>query len=113
MSDADSIGNRILHANGSKEGVLSVEQAGLIIYSALFETGPNRLSAHHAHVAKQGIFAALTEWKKQLESSKSAEADDWKKKYTDAKAQLDDVMLRYAILCKETGRTASIATDKG
>lgn len=96
-----NIGDRIVHANGSKGGVLSVEQAAGIIFAALFETGPNRLSAHQKHVAMSAIIAGLTEWKKQLAGGQAAEVEKWTKLYNDTKAQLDDVMLKYAILKKE------------
>jgi hypothetical protein len=92
-----NIGGEIASAHGA----LAPEQAALIIYRTLFERGPDRLSNTDRFIAVAAITGGLIEWKKQLFAGRADEAAEWKKKYEDAKAELDDVRLRLAILQKE------------
>lgn len=92
-----TIGDEIAAARTALEPV----QAALILYNGLFERGPNRLSSSDRFIALGTITAGLIEWKKQLLSAKAGEIEKWKKRYEDAKAELDDVKLKLAILQKE------------
>lgn len=85
----------------ASHGALAPEQAAMVIYRGLFENGPARMSSGHKFVAVATITGGLIEWKKQLLAGTADEANKWKKKYEDAKAELDDVRLKLAILQKE------------
>jgi hypothetical protein len=93
----DTLGNEIAAAHRALEPV----QVAHIIFKALFETGPNRVSSANRFIAIASITGGLIEWKKQLTAGQAGEAGEWKKKYQDAKAELDDVRLKLAILQKE------------
>jgi hypothetical protein len=94
---ADNIGREIAEAAGALEPL----QAAQILFRALFENGPERLSSANRFVAVGTLTAGLVEWKKQLLAAHGDEAAKWKKRYEDAKAELDDVRLKLAILQKE------------
>lgn len=82
---------------------LEPTQAALIIFKNLFERGPARLSSSDRFIALATITGGLIEWKKHLLATQAGEASEWKKKYEDAKAELDEVKLRLAICKKEHG----------
>jgi hypothetical protein len=92
-----SIANEIAEAHQALEPL----QAAHIIFRALFERGPDRMSSADKFVAVGTITGGLVEWKKQLLAAQADEASEWKKRYEDAKAELDDVKLKLAILQKE------------
>lgn len=92
-----SIANEIAAANTA----LPPEQVAMVIFRQLFERGPNRLSSANKFIAVGSIAGGLITWKKQLLAANAGEAAEWKKRYEDAKAELDDVKLKYAILLKE------------
>jgi hypothetical protein len=94
---ADNIGREIEEANTA----LEPQQVALLLFKNLFETGPNRLSSSNKFVAVGTITTGLILWKKQLIAAQAGKAEEWKKKYDDAKAELDDVKLKLAILQKE------------
>lgn len=83
------------------DAALPPEMAARVIYRGLFENGPQRLSAVSRAIATGVIATALTVWRKQLLAANEGEGEKWKKMYKDAKAELDDVRLRLAILQKE------------
>jgi predicted chitinase len=94
-----NIGNEI----AARHTALAPAEAALIIYKALFERGGGtRLSDANKFVALTTITAGLIEWEKNIKLSVEGDAAVWEKRYKDAKAQLDDVMLKYAILKKES-----------
>lgn len=80
---------------------LTPGEAALTLFRNLFERGPNRMSGENKFIALGAITGGLVEWKKQLLAENVTEAERWKKRYQDAKAELDDVKLRLAILEKE------------
>lgn len=92
-----SIGDEI----AAHRTALQPPEAALVLYRGLFERGPNRLSSSDRFIAIGTITGGLIEWKKQLLAAQSGEAEKWKKLYQDAKAELDDVKLKLAILQKE------------
>jgi hypothetical protein len=92
-----TIGNEIAEARKA----LAPEQAAVVIYRAIFETGPQRLSDSNKFIVIGTIAGGLIEWKKQLLAAQEGEAERWKKKYLDTKSELDDVRLKLAILQKE------------
>lgn len=94
---ADEPGRKIADSEHALEPV----QVALIVYAALFETGPNRLKAEDKRLAVNTTTAALAAWKRQLDRFRADEVAKWKKQYEDAKAELDDVRLKLAILQKE------------
>jgi len=76
-------------------------QAAHVIFKSLFENGPTRMSDSNKFAAISAITGGLIEWKKQLLAAQATQADVWKKRYEDTKAELDDVRLKLAILQKE------------
>jgi hypothetical protein len=94
---ANNIGREIAEAAKALEPA----QVALVIFKALFETGPQRMSGSNKFIAVGTIAGGLIEWKKQLLAAQEGEAEKWKKRYEDAKAELDDVRLKLAILQKE------------
>lgn len=86
------------------ENALSPEAAARVIYKQLFESGPNRLNPQMKVVALGVLITGLTTWRAFILKAAEAKSGDWEKKYKDAKAELDDVKLKYAILCKESGK---------
>jgi hypothetical protein len=94
-----SIGSEIAAAHDA----LAPERAALIIYRALFEQGPQRLSDSNKFIAVAAITGGLMEWKKQLLARQAGESEKWKKMYQDAKAELDEAKLRVAICKQEHG----------
>lgn len=94
---ADDPGRRIVES----EHVLEPIQVSLFIVAALFETGPNRLKPEDKRLAVNTITICLAAWKRQLDRYRASEVSDWKKRYEDTKAELDDVKLKFAILQKE------------
>jgi hypothetical protein len=77
-------------------------EVALVIFRNLFERGGGKMSDANKFVALQTIGAGLTVWKKSIEDHSHGHAAEWEKRYKDTKAQLDDVMLKYAILKKES-----------
>lgn len=94
-----SIGQEI--AMSAKGTALEPAQAALIIFCALFENGPQRLSAADRYVALQAIQGGLTEWRRQLLNIQSNETEKYKKRWMDAQNELNEVKLRLAIFEKE------------
>lgn len=97
MSGADTVGKMIAAANMPPEP----EVVANIIFAALFETGPSRLSAANAYLAKTAIRAALVEWRGQLMAGSRRAVNEWKDSYTNVKRDLDMLMLQVAIWRKE------------
>lgn len=95
---ADDPGRRIVES----AHVLEPIQVSLFIVAALFETGPTRLKSEEKRLAVNTITICLAAWKRQLDRYRANEVSDWKKRYEDAKAELDDVKLKFAILQKES-----------
>lgn len=93
-----SIANEIAAAH---ESALEPVQAAEIIFRSLFERGPSRMSSQNKFTAIGAITGGLVEWRKQLLAANEGQAEKWKKRYTDTKAELDDVRLKLAILQKE------------
>lgn len=94
---ADNIGREIEEATAA----LEPQQVALLLFKNLFETGPNRMSSSNKFVAVGTITTGLILWKKQILAAQASDAERWKKLYNDAKAELDDVKLKLAILQKE------------
>lgn len=82
-------------------GALPPELAADVIFRSLFENGPNRMSSANKFIAKGVIQTALIEWRKQILDGQDQRVDEWKKRYEAAKAELDDVKLKLALLQKE------------
>lgn len=91
-----SIGEEI-----AARGALEPAQVALVIFRALFERGPQRMSEANRFIAVGTITGGLVEWRKQILAGQENEAEKWKKLYKDAKAELDDVRLKLAVLQKE------------
>lgn len=94
-----SIGQEI--AIASKGVALEPEAAALVIFHALFETGPRRMADADKYVALEAIKGGLIEWRRQLLAGQAGETDKYKRKWKDAQAELDECKLRLAIFEKE------------
>lgn len=92
-----TVGKDIANANAA----VSPEQAALVIYRHLFETGPSRMASADRYVAIRIIEGGLHEFKRQVLIAQAGETSKWKSAYTDVKRQLDELRMRLAILEKE------------
>lgn len=94
-----SIGQEI--ALASKGTALEPEAAAIVLFHALFETGPQRMSGANKYIALEAIKGGLIEWRRQLLANASDETGKLQRQLKDTKDELDEVRLKLAVLQKE------------